>query len=181
MLKDQRTITDPDGFFTFKITGYPWRGKPVRSPLTERPVRGLVAIDEYASFRAGIRTGVGGKHKGTETAFLEDAYSTKEQAIEESRKLVRDELTVDAERFAEKMTPRPGERIVKVEMDDGWKVEIFAPGQPPSMSLGDKTATPGAPKDSSQGRFDALFSKLRMPGLKQDMPAPAKRGRSIDG
>lgn len=180
MLKDQRTITDPDGFFSFKIAGYPWRGKPVKSPLTERPIRGLVAIDEFGGFHAGVRTGVGGKHKGTEMAFLEDACSTKEKAIEESRKLVRDELTVDAQCLADKTTAKPGERIVKVEMDDGWKVEIFAPERPESISVENKTAPVATLKESRQSRFDALLSKLRIPSMKSDTSVPEKRSRSID-
>lgn len=55
-------------------------------------------------FRAGIRIGSDGKGGGVEKAFVEDFYSSREKAIEESRNLVRGELTADAERFADKMT-----------------------------------------------------------------------------
>jgi hypothetical protein len=166
MARDSRTVTDPDGSFNFKIRDYSWRGKPVKSPLTGRPVRCLVATDEQGKYRAGIRIGADGKGNPIESAFTEEAYATKEKAIEESRNLVRDELTADAQVFSDKAkgAKQPGERIVKVEMDDGWKVEIIAPEH-----------------CDERTRTEALLKRATTPSLETQNPEhPRSRIRGID-
>ena len=166
MARDGRAVTDPDGVFNFRIKGYSWRGKPVKSPLTGRAVRCLVVTDEQGRYRAGIRIGADGKGTPIESAFTKQAYATKEEAIEESRHLVRDELTADAEVYSDKVerAKQPGERIVKVEMDDRWKVEIFAPGH-----------------CSERTRTKALLERATTPPSDARNPAsPRSRSRGID-
>lgn len=55
---------------------------------------------------------------------------------------------------------------------------VFVDAQARAMEPSVQQITPDA--NSPQARFEALVSKLRMPGLKKEAPAPAKRGRPMD-
>ena len=70
---------------------------------------------------------------------------------------------------------------VKREVDFWHEPDRHQPEEKAAASaVIEKTAPLIAARDSSQGRFDALLSKLRMPGLKKGPPAPTKRGRPIE-
>jgi hypothetical protein len=110
------------------IARYVWRSKPTRSPLSGRSVRCIVAQDEEGRYWAGLRIGRGG---GQKSQFeLWETCETKQEAISISRQQGRMLLSTHAEFCASTAEDKKrGEQIVKVTMDDGWSVEINAPGR----------------------------------------------------
>ena len=125
-----REVTRADGSIGFVLQTFVWRSKPTRSPATGRPVRCVVGQDEHGRFRAAMRIGVAKDGSGdVETTFAVESFATKEQAIEASREFTRDFLRAEAECYAGTVTnKRPGEQIVRVEMDDGWSLAINQAG-----------------------------------------------------
>lgn len=67
---------------------------------------------------------------------------------------------------------------VKREIDFWREPDRHQPEEKATSPAATEKSAPS--KDSPQGRFDALLSKLRTPGRKKEAPAPSKRGWSID-
>jgi len=112
------------------MTGYAWRSKPTRSPLTGRAVRCVVVQDDKGQFWAGARMGPGGGER-CHNELWSEPFSAKDGAVKESRSMTRDFLSAHTEMAAmtENQTRRfkPGEVMASASMDDGWRIEIRAP------------------------------------------------------
>jgi hypothetical protein len=124
-------VLDGNGQFGFRLQKYVWRSKPTASPLTGRSVRCVVGQDEHGKFRAATRVGRDNERGDIQTTFATESFSNKEEAIAASRDITRDYLNGEAQGYANTVTRamKPGEQIVKVEMDDGWSTQINAPGK----------------------------------------------------
>jgi hypothetical protein len=161
----KREITDWQGrSFGERVARYVWRSKPTRSPVTDRPVRCIVAQDEKGQYWAATRTGQGDGQKPQYELW--EPCATKQEAMAISRQQARVMLGTEAELYSNTVTDKgPGEQIVKITMDDGWSVTINAPGKP---------APPSPAFKRVMKLFDELGSDTKPP---QKSPS---RGRSID-
>jgi hypothetical protein len=126
-----RHVIDRDGNIGFRLQRYVWRSKPTASPLTGRPVRCVVGQDENGQFRPATRIGLGKEpNPAIETKFAIEPFSSKAEATQASRELTRDFLAGEAEVYSQQVKDtKPGQQIVKVEMDDGWSMAINAAGR----------------------------------------------------
>lgn len=157
----EREVTTKNGKAGFRLQRYAWRSKPTMSPLTGRAVRCVVGVDEQGGFRAATRIGCG-EGQTFETKFAVESFGSKDQAIQASRGLTRDFLSHEAEVYANGVKDkRPGQEIVRVDMDDGWSTAINAAG---SIS-------------PAKARVMKVFEG---PGRKQPDKKYPLRGRSID-
>jgi hypothetical protein len=125
-----RQVRDEEGGL-FHLQRYVWRSAPATCSLPGGAIRCVVGQDEHGWFRAGTRLGREENDEKAQTMFAEDEFDTKEEAIEFSREMTRAYISAEAECYADSVRKpmSPGERIIKVEMDDGWSVEINAAGK----------------------------------------------------
>ncbi len=108
------------------VQRFVWRSKPTKSPLTGSPVRCVVAQDEKGQYWGAAR--IGGEKPKYE--FWCQPFATKQQATAAARGQTRDFLAADCEQYSQTVSAKkPGEKIVEVRMDDGWRLSINAPGR----------------------------------------------------
>jgi hypothetical protein len=159
----KREITDWHGDSTGqRIARYVWRSKPTRSPITDRPIRCIVAQDEKGGYWAATRTGRGGGQKAQYELW--EPCDTKQQAMAISRQQARGLISVHAELYSNTVTDKkPGEKIVEITMDDGWSVAINAPERP-------------GPTCPAFARVMKLFNQFE--SNKKPPQRPRSRGRS---
>jgi hypothetical protein len=125
-----RQVRDEEGGL-FHLQRYVWRSAPATCSLPGGAIRCVVGQDEHGWFRAGTRLGREVNEEKAQTMFAGEHFADKRAAIECSREMTRAYISAEAECYADsvKKPMSPGERIIKVQMDDGWSVEINAPGR----------------------------------------------------
>jgi hypothetical protein len=125
-----RQIRDEEGGL-FQLQRYVWRSAPATCSLGGGAIRCIVAQDEHGKFRPGIRVAEFENAGRAQTIFTGDQFVTKQEAVQSSREMTRAWISAEAESYAAsvKEPMKPGEQIIKVQMDDGWSVEINAPGK----------------------------------------------------
>ena len=101
------------GYESWTLRGYAWRGKYFDSPLTGKPMRSVVGMDEQGRYRPGTR--IHGADNAIVTTFDVKRYSGKADAISKSREMLRDTL-IDHARWVAEAAQKPGE-IVEVRVD----------------------------------------------------------------
>jgi len=125
-----RQVREDEGGF-FHLQRYVWRSAPATASLPGAAIRCIVGQDEHGKFRPGIRIGQFENNGKAQTIFTENQFLTKQEAVQFSREMTRAYIWGEAECYADsvKKSMKPGEQIIKVQMDDGWSVEINAPGE----------------------------------------------------
>lgn len=125
-----RQMRDEEGGL-FHLEKYIWRSAPATCSLPGAAIRCVVGQDEQGWFRAGTRLGRDEEGAKAQTMFAPLLFPDKQAAIEFSREMTREFIWAEAECYADNVkTPmKPGEQIIRVQMDDGWSVEINARGR----------------------------------------------------
>ncbi len=115
----------------FHLQRYVWRSAPATWSSPGAAIRCVVGQDEHGKFRPGIRVGRSPNGWNLQTIFANEQFLTKEEAVQASREMTRAYISAEAECYADsvKRSMKPGERIIKIQMDDGWSVQINAPGK----------------------------------------------------
>jgi hypothetical protein len=143
----------------FQLQRYVWRSAPATCSLPGGAIRCIVGQDEHGTFRPGIRLGRSPDGGKAQTIFTDDQFLTKEEAVQASREMTRAYIWAEAECYADsvKKSMKPGERIIKVQMDDGWSVQINAPGklsplEEKLVEMAERSMADGKTQPSSRGR-----------------------------
>jgi len=96
----KREITDWRGKITGeRIARYVWRSKPTRSPLTDRPIRCIVAQDEKGQYWAATRTGRGDGQNAEYEMW--ESCASKQEAMVISRQIALGVLACQAEMYSD--------------------------------------------------------------------------------
>jgi len=143
----------------FQLQRYVWRSAPATASLPGSAIRCIVVQDEHGKFRPGIRIGRSPNGWKAETIFTDDQFVTKQEAVQFSREMTRSYISAEAECYADsvKEPMTPGEQIIKVQMDDGWSVEINASGKLSPLEeklkeIADRNMAAGEARSSSKTR-----------------------------
>jgi hypothetical protein len=116
----------------FKVEKVIWKNQPSKSPLSGRKVGCVVGLDNHGEYRAGMEVRrERGPGERSYTKWEDVACSDFKTAESVSREAVRDRLSHETEIAAERRTEKfkPGALMAKASMDDGWAVEVRAPGR----------------------------------------------------
>jgi len=101
------------GYESWTLRGYAWRGQCLKSPLTGKPMRAVVGMDEQGRYRPGTRMYQADGE--ISTVFDVQPHSGKKEAISKSTEMLRERL-IDHARFAAEVAQKLGE-IVAVRVD----------------------------------------------------------------
>lgn len=101
-----------EGFKSWDLVGYAWKGPVIRSPMTYEPMRAVVAESRSGELHAGVRIGPLPDSFGAErtqaSIFLPKGTRDFDQAVHDARGMLREKL-VDHARWHAESKQQPGE------------------------------------------------------------------------